>query len=107
MCRGEKSFALFWQGWPPDKQLLPFLHRGRPPCEIDRLFHGVCPEGSYVGWMPDQVLHDFLSCIDALLADVEKEQYGEKSLKGIWKGSGFEKLVDLEEVEVSKISFQD
>ena len=57
--------------------------------------------------MPDEVLHGFLSCIDALLADVEKEQYGKKSLKGIWKGSGFEKLVDLEEVEVSKISFQD
>lgn len=45
--------------------------------------------------------------LDVLLADVEKTATGEKSLKGIWKGSGFEKLVDLEEAEVSKISFQD
>ena len=56
--------------------------------------------------MPDQVLHDFLSCIDALLADVEKEQYGKKSLKGIWKGSDFERLIELE-AEVCTISFQD
>lgn len=57
--------------------------------------------------VPENRLETVKDYLDVLLADVEKTAIGEKSLKGIWKGSGFEKLVDLEEVEVSKISFQD
>lgn len=57
--------------------------------------------------VPENRLETVKDYLDVLLADVEKTATGEKSLKGIWKGSGFEKLVDLEEAGVSKISFQD
>ena len=52
--------------------------------------------------VPDGSLEKVRDYLDALLADVEKEPHGEKSLKGIWEGSGFEKLIDLE-AEVKKV----
>ena len=50
--------------------------------------------------VPENRLETVKDYLDVLLADVEKTATEEKSLKGIWKGSGFEKLVDLEEAEV-------
>lgn len=47
--------------------------------------------------VPENRLEKIKEYLDMLLVDVEKDASGEKSLKGIWKGSGFEKLVDLEE----------
>jgi len=47
--------------------------------------------------VPDKSLEKVKEYLDMLLADEEKDTIGEKSLKGIWKGSDFEKLVDLEE----------
>ena len=57
--------------------------------------------------VPENRLEKIKEYLDMLLADVEKEAPGEKSLKGIWKDSGFEKLVDLEEAEICSISSRD
>lgn len=57
--------------------------------------------------VPENRLEKIKEYLDKLLADVEKEAPGEKSLKGIWKGRSFEKLIDLEEAKVCSISSQD
>jgi len=46
--------------------------------------------------VPDNSLEKVKEYLDMLLADEEKGTTGEKCLKGIWRGSDFEKLVDLE-----------
>ena len=57
--------------------------------------------------MPENRLEKIKEYLDKLLIDVEKEAPGEKSLKSIWKGCGFEKLHDLEEAAVCSISSRD
>ena len=47
--------------------------------------------------VPENRLEKVKDYLDVLLADVEKDAAGEKSLKGIWTDSDFEKLIDLEE----------
>ncbi len=49
--------------------------------------------------VPDDSLDTIKSCIDAMIseADIPKPRKG--SLKGIWKGKGFERIVDTEKEE--------
>lgn len=46
--------------------------------------------------VPDADLDDIKKHIDAIIAASGKRKAPYRSLKGIWKGKGFEKITDLE-----------
>jgi len=46
--------------------------------------------------VPDANLDEIKKHIDAIIAESGKPQTPVRSLKGVWKGKGFEKISDLE-----------